>query len=1445
MSSLAPEERAARRISRVTPSQFDSVLASNETVSFAEGRDEALLGLASRAREASGSLDESSAPVEGAAAPAPAPAAAAPPTPVHYTSPSLHPMPSPRATSPALPKKASPQLPDVQRRSMFRSPGTASSPDLASLVRKAKEERASPEAEYVQPSPELQIRPVEPERRVEEPVVAAEAPRTRAPALTPPTSVPSEKPVVVLSTPSMQTPLVPPRRLTSPAVTPSSPPRPLALPTTTPAVVNAGLAIPGLADFAPVTTPRKQRLSESYVHVTSPVLPSSPVDSSAVKRRPSRGSKGTPVIAPLDLESPSRKVRPQSVASGNEEDPKSSFSNTMRKTSRFFRRFAGSRRRSLSLGSLGSTSPKSAARRGSKNQDDGEQFRSDLQQWKLDVDGVFGSVGDSTLRLSPNLSRAASGPTPAIGLPSFSPLALPFGHSPELERSNSTPPLGRSTSPILPPFETRRPTWDANWAKEHPVPSATLPVANVTAATTRSPLAAFDRSKMPAAHLTPSPLGSGPSIAKEPYGTPSIRLVSPATSATDLPDDPDEFALHSDRNGGANHPVENEGLGLGLETISEGKQSREGSVVSSSHTTPERHTSASSTPPDSHAAPPLLFTQGPSPVSNNGSSARLSAARKQQARQSVVAYPRTSTSPGLGSTATSKSGSVTSLSSDLVAMSAMRRGRTKSGDASSGEDGKNDVSAGASVEERAFSFAQRCWDEDPDFMEPKKIAEWLGSTGRLNVAAVRKYIDFFDFTGLRLDLAFRRLCEKLYLKAETQQVDRILEQFSRRYFENNPKCVYGEPDVVHQVAYSLLLLNTDLHVVESTSRMSRSAFVKNTFSAIHYKRDNPEADDVVAPAPALLFGARAVTDEADSTSVFGGPEEASASRKSLDRSFSKTFTRRSESGSSWKKDSPMKPTRGASPSRPKTGDSSVDNSPVKPGMTASTSSKIFDTELEATLKEMYAAIKSQPIFQPLSSTQTATEANRSSVSLTPGGSPYGTWGGDNYSTAYGAAASSHHHTPTIGFANNLSNTIIREQQEDDKSDSETSMAEQELALLGAPWAKEGLVFRKHYWETSGKRAKEKNWLQVFVVIAQGELKMFRFDTGGSSRSGSGGGGGGGGVGGGDWTSSAQSVGSLSLTHALSSSMPPPGYSRDRPHCFVLTLPGGGTYFFQAGTQDLVGEWVSTCNYWSARLSKEPLSGGVSNMEYGWNRVATNDDEDDMEEIASIRSGKSGRSGRSGASKTSFQGSMVSSHGATANDRISIADWKPPNVPTGESKLSEEAQLESLKRHVEIVRIELAVHNNLRAPMSKLFSSRSMNQAKSAANWERKSQHLLSELVKYQTYIDHLERAMKLRALRRGEKEVDNMLAAADNLGAAPDDEEPSTVVQQQGEFEAEPASFPTPTPDVPRESSDSWNGREPQSAGLSSSSMSTSQDGDQMYYEVEASTPTRSISGNN
>lgn len=118
-------------------------------------------------------------------------------------------------------------------------------------------------------------------------------------------------------------------------------------------------------------------------------------------------------------------------------------------------------------------------------------------------------------------------------------------------------------------------------------------------------------------------------------------------------------------------------------------------------------------------------------------------------------------------------------------------------------------------------------------------------------------------------------------------------------------------------------------------------------------------------------------------------------------------------------------------------------------------------------------------------------------------------------------------TPTLGFARNLSHTIIREAQEDDdrsvkseESDSTTiSISDEELALLGAPWAKEGMLCRKHFSDVGGKRAKDKTWMDVFVVIQKGELNMFTFGDHSSGTSGA--------VGGGNWLVSFHTIACLS------------------------------------------------------------------------------------------------------------------------------------------------------------------------------------------------------------------------------------------------------------------------------------------------------------------------------
>ncbi|TBU51007.1 Sec7 domain-containing protein [Dichomitus squalens] len=138
-------------------------------------------------------------------------------------------------------------------------------------------------------------------------------------------------------------------------------------------------------------------------------------------------------------------------------------------------------------------------------------------------------------------------------------------------------------------------------------------------------------------------------------------------------------------------------------------------------------------------------------------------------------------------------------------------------------------------QEETADLAAPCWAEDEEFLPKDEIAEWLGGQSLINKTALRHYVNNFNFSNFRLHQAFRRLCAKLYLKAETQQVDRGVRA---AVLEMQPVfrfgvCQYVCPTcLVHAVSYSVLLLNTNLHVAEPANRMSRNQFVWNTMNTI-------------------------------------------------------------------------------------------------------------------------------------------------------------------------------------------------------------------------------------------------------------------------------------------------------------------------------------------------------------------------------------------------------------------------------------------------------------------------------------------------------------------------------------------------------------------------------------------------------------------------------------
>ncbi|KAG6845394.1 hypothetical protein H0H87_009741 [Tephrocybe sp. NHM501043] len=698
------------------------------------------------------------------------------------------------------------------------------------------------------------------------------------------------------------------------------------------------------------------------------------------------------------------------------------------------------------------------------------------------------------------------------------------------------------------------------------------------------------------------------------------------------------------------------------------------------------------------------------------------------------------------------------------------------------------------IETRAKELASRCWEEDEDFLAKEKIAEWLGGHGRINKLALHSYIEFFDFTGLRLDIAFRRKHNKwiVFLKSLVVVFGSATQGASMAAPVSNT-VDFGDPfndgahqDIVHSVAYSLLLLNTDLHVADLAARMSRSQFVRNTLTALQIS---------LQPTPSTDLSASDLTYD-DSSSVRGPPQNGSEPH---------IRSKRSDSITSWNsvsRDGVMNLQKEANGSTP-----SVQVSTAHESRTSLSTSygRGWENDMEILLKEMYNAIKSQQILQPIS-----TSVTRPSTTLSPGGtimrnrslrgqpdrlttlkrgsirglqsilnaqgvSPYSSnssidgrvspspsFATSTHEAMYGSSSS--FLAPTLGFASNLSHTIIREAQEDDdrsirsdeSDDTTISISDEELALLGAPWAKEGMLCRKQYWESTGKRARDKAWMDVFVVIQKGELNMFTFGDHSSGASGT--------FGGGNWLANAQSVGEVHLAHSLAHSLPPPGYNRQRPYCMVLTMANGAVYFFQAGTEELVNEWVSTCNYWAARTSKEPLAGGVSNMEYGWNRVLdavphgrSQSETDSVKDYTDAMSVKSGRSSRSRFGGWRDGSATVRAMHSPWTEKISINDWKAPLPPIVSSLHDEETQLEALRKHVSSMKKDLEKHNDLREPMTALYQPRTTNSMKALSNWEKKSQWLLTEIVKYESYIDSLQAAMSLRLKKRGEKALERAL----------------------------------------------------------------------------------------
>jgi hypothetical protein len=106
-------------------------------------------------------------------------------------------------------------------------------------------------------------------------------------------------------------------------------------------------------------------------------------------------------------------------------------------------------------------------------------------------------------------------------------------------------------------------------------------------------------------------------------------------------------------------------------------------------------------------------------------------------------------------------------------------------------------------------------------------ATCLLSADSFHAAALRLYLEEYDFVNDPIDIALRKLLLGMHLPRETQQIDRVMEAFAERYNACNP-ALFSSPDQPYILAFSIIMLHTDAFNKSNKNKMTRADYVKNT-----------------------------------------------------------------------------------------------------------------------------------------------------------------------------------------------------------------------------------------------------------------------------------------------------------------------------------------------------------------------------------------------------------------------------------------------------------------------------------------------------------------------------------------------------------------------------------------------------------------------------------------
>ncbi|KAK4049463.1 guanine nucleotide exchange protein for ADP-robosylation factor [Microbotryomycetes sp. JL221] len=113
-----------------------------------------------------------------------------------------------------------------------------------------------------------------------------------------------------------------------------------------------------------------------------------------------------------------------------------------------------------------------------------------------------------------------------------------------------------------------------------------------------------------------------------------------------------------------------------------------------------------------------------------------------------------------------------------------------------------------------------------DGLDKAQIGEYLGEGDQDNINTMHAFVDFMDFANLGFVDALRSFLQSFRLPGEAQKIDRFMLKFAERYTAGNPG-VFANADTSYVLAFSVILLNTDLHNPQVKKPMSKQEFIRN------------------------------------------------------------------------------------------------------------------------------------------------------------------------------------------------------------------------------------------------------------------------------------------------------------------------------------------------------------------------------------------------------------------------------------------------------------------------------------------------------------------------------------------------------------------------------------------------------------------------------------------